>query len=258
MCIHHIAHHVPCGHTTQPLNHSIPSHCLPVTQALDFYHDQPNRALYNREGRCYTLEPMRIPRVCGADSLHSLRTIHDISALSNNSSRSCAPRQPKSWHPAMTLFLLDLFRNSEPLPSVHILLETEYPQLSGQVSLDFLNYIQSAFHGHGELFFDPSKDLQNEGLAGDIITFNVNMGCGRTKSGDERCLQGWDNMFGGKTVCPHLQAVETGRYARGSTDPFTTGALLTFWSAKGLSSQSHGIQAHLLNPKNRQGKMTGW
>ncbi|KAL8747149.1 MAG: hypothetical protein Q9190_000940 [Brigantiaea leucoxantha] len=111
----------------------------------------------------------------------------------------------------MTLFLLDLFRNSEPLPSVHILLETEYPQLSGQVSLDFLNYIQSAFHGHGELFFDPSKDLQNEGLAGDIITFNVNMGCGRTKSGDERCLQGWDNVFGGKTVCPHLQAVETGR-----------------------------------------------
>lgn len=212
MCIHHIAHHVPCGHTTQPLPYLVASHCFPVTQALQFYHDQPRRALYSREGRCFSLNPMKTPRACGADLVHPFRQVQDTRLLSANSaSLTTATSPPQIWHPNFTMFALDLFHKNESIHSILILLQTEFPALAGQLSLGFLQYLQSAYMAHGELIFDPNKDLPNEGSAGDIITFDTPVGCGRTESGDERCLEGWDSQYGGKAYCPYMRAMETGK-----------------------------------------------
>ncbi|KAL8705387.1 MAG: hypothetical protein Q9201_001506 [Fulgogasparrea decipioides] len=200
MCIHHLKYHAPCGHITQSPNSVLP--CYPVSKALNFYHDQPKEASYGR-GRAFGTDPMRIPEVCGASSIYLLR---NLIFVGNNRSIT-----PQGWQPPMTLRLRQLLENGEDARSAIILLETEYPQLVDNISEDWVHHLRQCFHSHGLLHWYLSEDLQNDHLAGDIVTETVTKGCGHFKSGDARCFTNWVNPIGGgPAFCPVKWSQDTG------------------------------------------------
>ncbi|KAI4172679.1 MAG: hypothetical protein LQ343_003419 [Gyalolechia ehrenbergii] len=239
MCIHHITYHLPCGHTTQPPNRL--EYCNPVARALQFYHDQPREAARSRRGRCFTLECMKPPQPCGGDRIDFLRNITFVSASpsltsSNNQAdndnntahitiptthaNSTAPAplhpyKPPTWTPAMTTLTKSLFASGEDIHSTTLLLETEFPQLTDSIHESWLHHLHSCFHAHGALTFIPSCDLNNDHLAGDVVTQDVPFGCGRVRGpdggiGEATCGLGWDNGWGGRAWCPFFQGMEMG------------------------------------------------
>ncbi|KAL8733428.1 MAG: hypothetical protein Q9181_003575 [Wetmoreana brouardii] len=200
MCIHHLKYHAPCGHLTQSPNSVLP--CYPVSKALNFYHDQPKEASYGR-GRAFGTDPMRIPEICGASSMDLLRNLMFV-----GNDRSITPQ---GWQPPMTLRLRQLLENGEDARSAIILLETEYPQLVDNISEDWVHHLRQCFHSHGLLHWYLSEDLQNDHLAGDIVTETVTRGCGHFKSGDARCFTNWVNPIGGvPAFCPVKWSQDTG------------------------------------------------
>lgn len=217
MCIHHITHHTPCGHSTQRINEIVK--CYPVTAALDFYHKQPKLASQYGLGRCFTLEPMRMPQNCGARYAHNLRTLTFL-----------GPRRsikPSGWLPAMTTLARLSIRNGEDAPTTIIMLETEFPHMTDQISNAWIHHLKTCFHAHG-LTWDPQTDLQNAHLAGDIIVVSDARGCGRLSTGDPRCFTKWENPHGGGMLyCPWIKVQDAGTtLALSSPDDVSNGAPL--------------------------------
>ncbi|KAL8755604.1 MAG: hypothetical protein Q9184_004749 [Pyrenodesmia sp. 2 TL-2023] len=199
MCIHHITHHTPCGHSTQKINEIVK--CYPVTAALDFYHKQPKLASQYGLGRCFTLEPMRMPENCGACYAHNLRTLAFLGR-----SRSI---KPEGWLPTMTKLARQSIRNGEDAPTTIIMLETEFPTMSEKISQAWIHHLKNCFHAHG-LTWDPQTDLQNAHLAGDIIVVSDARGCGRLSTGNPRCFSKWENPHGGMLYCPWIKVQDAG------------------------------------------------
>ncbi|KAL8922671.1 MAG: hypothetical protein Q9208_004984 [Pyrenodesmia sp. 3 TL-2023] len=214
MCIHHITHHTPCGHSTQKINEIVK--CYPVTAALDFYHKQPKLASQYGLGRCFTLEPMRMPENCGACYAHNLRTLAFFGR-----SRSI---KPEGWLPAMTKLARLSIRNGEDVQTTIIVLETEFPNMADKISEAWIHHLRNCFHAHG-LTWDPQTDLQNAHLAGDIIVVSDQRGCGRFSTGDPRCFNKWENPHGGKLYCPWIKVQDAGTTLALSPDNVSNGPL---------------------------------
>ncbi|KAI4088561.1 MAG: hypothetical protein LQ344_005995 [Seirophora lacunosa] len=204
MCIHHIAHHIPCGHTSQKTNDIVK--CHPVISALDWYHDQPNEALRNREARCYYLNPMKMPETCGAALVHPFRAGVFIGHQHPNSII------PAGWTPDMTRYVRRLLDEGEDIRSAVIVLETEFPSMLDRLSEDWIRFLRDCFHAHWQLHWDPDtgSDLENGGFGGDIIVVAAGYGCGRSTTGDPRCLAKWEVGNGTVVRCPYIVACEGG------------------------------------------------
>ncbi|KAL8689877.1 MAG: hypothetical protein Q9218_004554 [Villophora microphyllina] len=204
MCIHHIKHHAPCGHTTQSAKQVV--HCYPVAKALEFYHNQPKE--FKRgpgkdiTGRATTLDPMKHPRLCGAPYLRTLRSITHM-----GNSRGI---KPEGWQPYMTHRARQILETGEDTQSAIMLLEAEFPPLMEQVSEDWIQYLRYSFHNDNLTWHAPS-DLQNDHLAGDIVTHTLEMGCGHFLSGNPKCFTNWKNPIGGgPAFCPYKWSQDTG------------------------------------------------
>ena len=216
MCIHHFTQYT-CGHTYE--NIALLIKCYPVIKALEYYHTQPSEAKHNPEARCYTLSPMKHPSPCGATYMHPSRTITLLNNPNPNGIR------PEGWTRAMTLHVRNLFEQGEDVQSIIIILETEYPHLVDRISEVWVHGLQSSFHGHG-LIWQPPSDLQNDHLAGDVITETSTRGCGRPSSSfsspspssphasnqdaNHPCWTKWENGYGGIAYCPFLVAQHLG------------------------------------------------
>lgn len=109
----------------------------------------------------------------------------------------------------MTFRVRQLLENGEDARSIAIIVETEWPQLTDKVSEDWIHHLLRCFHSHG-LRWQADEDLQNDHLAGDIITEKAAMGCGHL-TGDAKCFTNWVNPFGGgPAFCPFKRSQDTG------------------------------------------------
>ncbi|KAL8766027.1 MAG: hypothetical protein Q9209_007056 [Squamulea sp. 1 TL-2023] len=222
MCIHHISFHTPCGHTTQATSKLI--HCDPVAAAVAFYDDQPNKAC-NHEGRFHNI-PMKPPQPCGGRDIRKLRPLPVIVGQDRSF-------RPEGWQANMTSMVRSLLGKGEDVETIIILLEAEYPKMISKVSEKWIHHLEDCFQ-YPELKWSPPQDLQNDGLAGTIITDTVHIGCGGFKSGNPACFHGWDNPYGGKAFCPVLWSIEMGKplpqRAEDDLEPHSSenGKMLTF------------------------------
>lgn len=198
MCIHHVSLHTPCGHTTQTA--SLLVHCNPVSAALAYYNQQPELAC-SGQGR-FANNPMKAPQPCGGKDIKQFRTIHFI-----GQDRTFAP---PGWQAKMTMFMKFLLEKGEDPQSIIILMETEFPSMANKISEKWVRHIRDCLR-NPDIRWSPPQDLENDDLAGNIITDNVTMiGCGGFRSGNPNCFTGWPNPHGGTAFCPFKWAMETG------------------------------------------------
>lgn len=198
MCIHHLSYHIRCGHTTQSPWSLV--HCNPVDAALEYYNRQPDLARTG-QGR-FADNPMKPPQPCGGKDIRLFRTIIFI-----GQDRTFVP---EGWQARMTQLMKYLLEKDEDPQSIVLLMETEFPKMADKISEKWVHHIRDCLR-NPDIDWSAPHDLQNDGLAGSIITSNVNnLGCGSFRSGNPNCLAGWPNPYGGMAYCPFKRAVETG------------------------------------------------
>ncbi|KAL8889368.1 MAG: hypothetical protein Q9215_003348 [Flavoplaca cf. flavocitrina] len=198
MCIHHISLHTSCGHTTQSASHLV--HCRPVDAALEYYNRQPELAR-SGQGR-FANNPMKPPQPCGGRDIRLTRNIVFI-----GQDRTFVP---EGWQVRMTKLLKFLLEKGEDPQSIIILMETEFPDMVDKISEKWVRHVRECLW-NPDIDWSPPQDLQNDGLAGSIITNTVDkLGCGGLSSGNPNCFTGWPNPYGGTAYCPFRLAMETG------------------------------------------------
>lgn len=198
MCIHHVAFHTPCGHTTQTATHLV--HCSPVTAALTYYNRQPELALLGQAR--FGTHPMKAPQPCGGKDIKQFRTIHFV-----GQDRTFAP---PGWQAKMTMFMKSLLQNGEDPQSIIILMETEFPSMASKISEKWVCHIRDSLR-NPNLRWSPPNDLENGDFAGNIITDYVTVnGCGGFRSGNPNCFVGWPNPDDATAFCAFKRAIETG------------------------------------------------
>ncbi|KAL8669090.1 MAG: hypothetical protein Q9168_006307 [Polycauliona sp. 1 TL-2023] len=200
MCIHHLKYHAACGHTKQLTEELV--YCNPVARAIVFYNEQPNEAQHHR-GR-FAYNPMKAPQPCGGNYINFLRNLPPSAIVGQNRTFL-----PEGWHPRMTGFVKMHLDRGEDFHSIVILTETEFPAMVDKISERWIQYLRVCFQ-NPEVDWVPPQDLDNGHFAGDIITSTIPRGCGRGLTGNLRCLEGWQNPYGGIAVCPFVWTQETG------------------------------------------------